>query len=377
MAIEIRFATPEDADRCNEFHNRCYGSNRTASQWKWEFCSHPHKGRVVPFVLAEVNGRVVGTQALIPIAMIDAEEVFWTAKLEETLVDPAYRRYQVFIQMYEKLFRYAEEHGLVSIWGFTEIPQVFEGLLGFQIPANTQQLFRPLRRSSVSQLLEQYLGQDRQKRPRVLRGPGEPLCAAAATFGSSLIAGLRGWRPVVRGLELETLRDAPDLGASLSARFVRQWGGATINRDQPYLRWRLFENPYVRSTVRAASLDGQLVGWVAYALDDSSMGYLVDLFVATEEADPRLAEKVTRVLLFDAVDRLRKAGTAGIRSWHLNDHPYEKALLRATSAAGFFRINRGSGGMVVCPHLDVVGRPSLRSFDNWFVSRLYSEGLLG
>ena len=25
----------------------------------------------------------------------------------------------VFIQMYEKLFRYAEEHGLVSIWGFT------------------------------------------------------------------------------------------------------------------------------------------------------------------------------------------------------------------------------------------------------------------
>ena len=195
MAIEIRFATPEDADRCNEFHNRCYGSNRTASQWKWEFCSHPHKGRVVPFVLAEVNGRVVGTQALIPIAMIDAEEVFWTAKLEETLVDPAYRRYQVFIQMYEKLFRYAEEHGLVSIWGFTEIPQVFEGLLGFQIPANTQQLFRPLRRSSVSQLLEQYLGQDRQKRPRVLRGPGEPLCAAAATFGSSLIAGLRGWRP--------------------------------------------------------------------------------------------------------------------------------------------------------------------------------------
>ena len=377
MEIEIRYATPEDADRCNEFHNRFYGSNRTVSQWRWEFCSHPHKDRVVPFVLAEVNGCVVGTQALIPIAMIDTEGVFWTAKGEEALVDPAYRRYLVFIQMYKNLFQYAEEHDLVSIWGFTPSPRVFEKLLGFQTPAYTRQLFRPLRRSSVSQLLEQYLGQDRQKRPRVLRGPSEPICAAAATSVSSLIAGLRGWRPRVRGLELETLRDAPDLGASLSARFVRQWGGATVNRDQPYLRWRLFENPYVRSTVRAACLDGQLVGWVAYALDDSSMGYLVDLLVATEEADPRLAEKITRVLLFDAVDRLRKAGAAGIRSWHLNDHPYEKVLLRATSAAGFFRINRGGGGMNVHPHLDVVGRPSLRSFDNWFVSRLYTEGPLG
>ena len=48
MEIQIRFATPEDAEGCNEFHNRYYGSNRTVSQWKWEFCSHPHKGRVVP-----------------------------------------------------------------------------------------------------------------------------------------------------------------------------------------------------------------------------------------------------------------------------------------------------------------------------------------
>ena len=85
----------------------------------WQIFRATLKGRVVPFVLAEVNGRAVGIQALIPIAMIDAKEVFWTAKLEETLVDPAYRGSRVFIQMYEKLFRYAEEHGLVSIWGFT------------------------------------------------------------------------------------------------------------------------------------------------------------------------------------------------------------------------------------------------------------------
>ena len=85
----------------------------------WQIFRATLKGRVVPFVLAKVNGHVVGTQALIPIALIDAEEDFWTAKLEETLVDPAYRGSRVFIQMYEKLFRYEEEHGLVSIWGFT------------------------------------------------------------------------------------------------------------------------------------------------------------------------------------------------------------------------------------------------------------------
>ena len=167
-------------------------------------------------------------------------------------MDPAYRRSLVFIQMCQKFFRYEEEHGLVSIWGFTPSTQVFERLLGFQIPANTRQLFRPLRRSSVSQLLEQYLGR---------------------TVKASQGATGAGRTALRRGRDVRLIPDcwvawlAPrgaGARAGDGARCSRPWGflvrplhapvgWATVIRDQPYLRRRLFENPYVRSTVRAAS----------------------------------------------------------------------------------------------------------------------------
>ena len=379
MAAHIRYATPADAADCNAFHNHYYRTSRSVGQWKWAFCSSLRNGPMVPFVLAEDGGRVVGTQAMIPIPMIDGGGVFWTAKSEETLVDPAYRRCGLFFRMYQRLLCDAKEQGIVSVWGFTWASRVLESLLGFEGPATTRQLFRPLSTKGVRLLLDRYLGSNGQRRPKAVRLLGHRLCGAVATSASSMVSAVSSMtaRSVgVPGLHLTTLTAPPERAEELCAAFVRQWGGATIFRDANYLRWRFFENAFVRATVRAAYFDDQLVGWIAYALDEDSIGYLVDTIVATGDSDRRAAQEVARVLVGDAVRRLQKAGALGIRAWHVNDHPFDRMLRRELKRGGFYLISKGEP-MVVYPRLGKTAQPSLRRFDNWFVSRAYTQGPLG
>jgi len=334
---------------------------------------------MVPFVLAEDGGRVVGTQAIIPIAMIDGDGVYWTAKSEETLVDPAYRRCGLFHRMYQRLLCDAKEQGIVSVWGFTWASKLLESLLGFEAPARTRQVFRPLSTRGVRLLLDRYFGSNGQRRPKAVRLLGDGLCGAVATSASSIVSAVFSMTATsagVRGLHLRTLTAPPERADELCAAFVRQWGGATIFRDANYLRWRFFENAFVRATLRAAYFGDQLVGWIAYALDEDSIGYIVDAIVATGDSDRRVAQAVARALVRDAVRRLQKAGALGIRAWHVNDHPFDKMLLHVLNRVGFYLISRGES-MVVYPRLGKTVQPSLRRFDNWFVSRAYTQGPLG
>ena len=106
--ITIRFAQTTDAESANRFHNLHYGTTRTVTQWLWEFDRSPAANGALPFVIAEFEGRIVGTQALILIDMIDQSGGFVTAKSEETLVDPSMRGRNLFARMYVPLLEYTQ-----------------------------------------------------------------------------------------------------------------------------------------------------------------------------------------------------------------------------------------------------------------------------
>jgi GNAT superfamily N-acetyltransferase len=376
--MRIRLATPEDALACNAFYNQYYTDKRTLDQWKWEFCSSLYRGPMVPFVLVEDGGRVVGTQAMIPVPMIDNQGTFWTAKSEETLVDPHYRGKRLFARMYELLFDYAKRNDIQAIWGFTPAERAFKRL-GFAVPGGTSQLFRPFSGRSVKILSDRYYAR-KEKAQRsalkiiggVLAGTGLSIVSSALYLSQQIVER----RTFKEGLHLKTLADPPEEIGELSVSFVKQWGGATIFRSADYLRWRIFANPHVSAMVRAVYMSNQLLGWVIYALDDDSMGYIVDLMAIADSADELSAIAVTKILLRDAVKRLQKAGAVGVRAWQINDHPFGRLVAQPMKRMGFFLMRRGHQ-VVVYPQLDTIERQSLNFFDNWYITRLYTQGLLG
>ena len=125
---------------------------RSLNQWNWTFQNKLFPELELAFIVAEDGGKIIGTQALIPIQMIDKDGIYWSAKSEETLVDVNYRGQGLFEKMYSKAFEVSKMYNFQSIWGFTPARKAFLGV-GFEIPMDTSQLFKPLRLKCVNVLL--------------------------------------------------------------------------------------------------------------------------------------------------------------------------------------------------------------------------------
>ncbi|MDD4051607.1 MAG: GNAT family N-acetyltransferase, partial [candidate division Zixibacteria bacterium] len=246
--MEIRLIAAGEEEICNAFHNQFHHQNRTVSQWRWEFASNSPSGAPIPYAVVNDGGKIVGTQAFIPIRMVDRRGIYWTAKSEETLVDPNYRGQGLFEKMYALLFKYAEEQNLTHIWGFSAAIKAFTRL-GFTVPGVTQQLFIPFSTRSVAAVLAGEHGDDAEGGRSGMKTHALRMGGIAARMISAVRVGMTS-RQVPAGLRIQTMDEPHPQCGDLCQRFIEQWGGTTIYRDADYMRWRLFENPYVRGIVR-------------------------------------------------------------------------------------------------------------------------------
>lgn len=357
--MQVEFLKDDDIEECNDFHNRAYGSNRTLKQWHWQF--DPLLGGKRPFVVAKEGGRVVGTQALMPITMLDAAGELLTAKSEETLVNPSMRGKGVFQKMYEPLTAYAREQGVKAIWGFTPAHKAFEGI-GFYVPDRTSQLVHPLSVRAAAAFGDSV-------------GTGLRRVAMGAAIGAaSLVSAARVALASDRtsGIHLEVLEQPPAEAGAFCREFVRGWGGVTILRDQAYLKWRYYDNPAVRATLLGAYRGETLVGWVAYSLDEASIGYIVDAIVLRTED----AQQILHALMLQSVLALRSAGAVAIRSWRLNAHPFDQLISKVARSLGFYLLRRGEP-VVLYLAQGKDAAASLSVWDDWFVTRAYTQGEVG
>jgi hypothetical protein len=176
--------------------------------------------------------------------------------------------------------------------------------------------------------------------------------------------------------EIRTLGVPPADCGEVCERFVSQWGGTTIYRDADYLRWRLFGNPWLKATVRGLYDAGQFRGWAAYGMADDGMGYLADLLVTTDESSTMSAEDMVVRLLADCVIGTRRMGAVGIRGWQVTPHPFDRLVARMAKRLGFYHIQRG-GPAVVYSTSHGRRRNRNRQFQDWYVTRIFTEGLLG
>lgn len=370
--MEVRLVAAGEEEACNAFHNRFHLENRTLLQWRWEFASNPFGRTSIPYAVVRDGGNIVGTQAFIPIRMIDRNGIYWTAKSEETLVDPDCRGQGLFEKMYELLFRYAEEQSFAYIWGFSPAIKAFTRL-GFTVPGVTQQLFIPFSSRSVSTMLTKQRGGETGSARAQMKSHIIRLGSVAARMISVAKITLTN-RRLPSGLQIRTMAESnPQIGI-LCQQFIEQWGGTTIYRDADYMRWRLFENPYVRGIVRGIYERDQLLGWVVYTLGDDGLGYLVDIMVGCD-ATRYEPSNLVRALLLDAVLGTRNMGATGIRGWRVNEHPFDRLVCKTARQIGFYHIKHGHAMVKYdCPAARA--RVAHEKFDDWYVTRIYTEGVL-
>lgn len=371
--LQVRLVEDSEMKACNQFHNQFYKKSRSFDQWQWEFKSNLYDSSSIPFAVAVNQGQIVGTQALIPIQMIDRTGIYWTAKSEETLVDRQFRGTKLFERIYSVLFNYAKEHNFVNIWGFTPATKALTRL-NFSIPGRTEQLFIPFSQKAISMLLAKGPSGTQSTVKRSLRNivahAGGRIAQSVGAFKISMQR-----RVKLTGLKLENICHPTDETAEVCQRFIDRWGGKTIYRDSNYFKWRFFTNPYVRSNIAGIFFEKELLGWVAFSLGDDGMGYLIDLMLNGDES--RIStESLVRELLLEAVIRIRNMGAKGIRGWHVNDHPFDRIVTRVAKKVGFFHIKRGHAFVLF--NCDAgSSRSSADNFNEWYITRAFTQGLHG
>ena len=371
--MECRLLNFEEFSPINSFYNNYYRKNRTLDQWRWEFVSPARSfGLPLPFAVICDGEKVAGTQALIPIRMIDQDGVFWSAKSEETLVDPAYRGQNLFSLLYEPLFDYARRNNILAIWGFTPARRAFEKL-GFSVPVKTGQLFLPFSFRFLPMAMEN---------PRAWP---LGLLALAGSQGLSFLGGIRNFFQITGSQEeikILTAAEPPEEAGILCERFIKTWGGVTIYRDADYLAWRFYENPYLRPICLKAIQADRLVGFLAFCMTPDRMGYLVDILAvpgregcSTAEIY-RLTRSVISKMVSEAVRRLGAMGALGVRAWSVTEHPFARIVRRELQGHGFWFFPRGHD-MIFKVISGLPERPGLSNTHEWYITRVFSEGSTG
>lgn len=365
--MDIRLATVTDGPSCNNFYNRIYERQRTDKQWLWEFAHRIPEKVELPFVYATEGSNVIGTQALIPIRFLDSDGVFWTAKSEETLVDPSMRGQNVFSRMYDLAFDVARNGEYKSIWGFTPAERAFTRI-GFEIPTHTKQIICVIGLGGTSTITKD----------RMSLGPASrsllPLVDLAMLSWSIVLRIVTGWKN--RKIEIVTLENSGEINDRLSKDFISTYGGTTILRDSSYLRWRFFENPYCKATVLAAVMNREICAYLAFSVDAGGRGQIIDVIAGNSSHDIGVDRMALRGLISEALRRMRRMGAKSVRGWTLNDHKFDQLIRRLYYQAGFVKVSRGSA-VVLHTNFGQAARKDHSDFSNWYVTRAFTEGTHG
>lgn len=366
--VVFKRAKESDAQRCNAFYNRIYKIDRPLSGWLWEFTEHAENGSELPFILIEHEQAVVGTQAYIPLEMIDVEGVFPTGKSEETLVDPSMRGKQMFRRLYEHLFEVSQQDSIHGLWGFTPAGKAFRKV-GFKTPATVSQLFKPLSSDFVSHMRAAGAQKSGSSATTLWR------IAGALAVGTSWFHRPFKLDPLI---DLVELSKAPDWAEDISKAFIAEWGGVSLHRSRQYCDWRFFRNPYAQCRFWAVHENDTPVGFVVTAMHADVL-YVVDILL-TSKTSSGVFEKATPSLITNVLKSLEKIAknshASGLRAWHGSNHPFALMILKSAKRLGWFHYRHGNE-IVLWRNKGLSPNRLPEDPDQYYITRAFTEGHMG
>src|SRR5262249_49510666 len=103
------------------------------------------------YIIAEADGKIVGTQAAMPIPLVAMGRIVPSAKSEDTLIHVRFWGKAVFARMIDVLNISLARNKIAALWGFTAAISSYRKV-GFDVPVRTSQIVRCLRSDAAAVL---------------------------------------------------------------------------------------------------------------------------------------------------------------------------------------------------------------------------------
>lgn len=346
MNIQFRLATDRDAASIAAFLAGRQGRRMTVGEWRWEFMRFPE---LSVFALAVHEGRLVGTQAMLPVHLNRDGKALLTSKSEASYVEPEYRGKGVF----EGLYRFAEveceKRGHVLIWGFTSAVRVWKESLNFGLVTPCIQELR-LQLGAKYRLFNRF--------SRLSRGLWDALAAVGAIRQQHVLPGA-----------IYEVKAALENEADMVALYegVRKSHGIHfhLQMDTAYVNWRIRDNPNLKYTVEYLYQGQDLVGYYVYSMD----GRIAKVSDITYK-DSERAEVCLRALLVS----VRKRGASSIYYFGNDDSGLNGTTFGTLEAWGGVKTRSSWANLVLKRNL-VCDEEGLYDTSGWHLNGLWTEGI--
>lgn len=353
--VKYRLASTEDYENINSFYNRIYNENRTLEQFLWEFHNCPF-GKSI-YVIAEDNGKIIGTNCVIPIDLITANnQIIRSGKSEDTLVDPEYRGQKIFYKIYEFLFEKCKETNIQVIWGFTSATKPFKQL-GFEIPYDHEQALM------VNNLRKSY---------SFLKSlnPKNKTADKIKIFGLcflSKIKTFKGLKSSTSTFKVEKT-DKVILGIEdlIAKNQKTKPGSFAIHQTKDFQEWRIYSNPnFYKTHTYCVKKDNNLIALIVFNSHPNQIAY-----ICQSTFHPDLTSFEKEKILRTATKMLFKEGIFLVRTWVFNTNDINRNEISTFKNAGYIHLNRGIG--LVWKELDKIDIIP----ENFFLSRIATQGTI-
>lgn len=352
--VNYRLAKESDYEKINAFHNRIYKSNRTLEQFYWEFHNCPF-GKSI-YVIAEDDDKIVGTNCVIPIELIDRNNrKILSGKSEDTLVDPDYRGQKIFYKIYEFLFEKCREANIDVIWGFTSAIKPFTKL-GFEIP------FNHLQSLSVNHISKSY---DYLKS----LNPSNKLLDKFKILGLCVFSKMKGIDQFKKSNSEYTINENQREVKGVDGLISRNLSTAevlfAINQSSQFQNWRIYDNPNFHKvhTYRFLNKDQETMALIVFNSHPNQIAY-----VSQSTFHPALKPDEKTHILQHATGRLFSDGIHLVRTWHFRTNSLNRDEIETFNSSGYTVLNRGLG--FVWKELRNVNLNP----NNFFLSRIATQG---
>ena len=268
--MRIKEIKKADVGEAVKLHNSTYNDKRTAEQWIWEYGSQYPELSVFTIVKND-DGKIVGTQGMIPIYININGAVVLSGKSESSLLHPSCRGGDLFKKLYEYAMSLCEKKKMSCIWGFTTAVRVWRNKLGFSVFEDAiceSRLILNLRKF-ISSILKSNTSLILKMRDSAM---------AIFLFPNSVVKRYthRIPRQAVENVSIEEkLRSINDISELYEHLRAETKNLIHLSQDEKYINWRVLRNPNVNYITLFAYKNNSLEAYCYFSVNKNE-AHLVD-----------------------------------------------------------------------------------------------------
>lgn len=351
--VDINTISLSQAREFVDFHNSFYGTKRKPDHWIWQY-KHYEPDKAV-FTIARDKGKLIGTQAMMPVYMKIGEERILTGKSENTLLLPEYRGMNIMDDLYKYAIDLCKKRGFEFIWGFTSAVKAFRKF-GFSVYPIIEIYNRP-GLNFVSSLICRFK-------------TSRPLWLKIASSGKYVLHYLKN----LRYLTIPNIQQQPDYQVSNNIINISQINNLqdklmtkyksfiTPYIDSKYIDWRIRRHPFLKYQEYQVLKNGILQAYAFVGLGEEAVS-ISDLFSGDEHATSILLHRIIK-------DNIIKSGQFKI---FLNSHYVAgKNTIKICNKFGFYPLQSTSNLVV----RDISGNKheEISKVERWNITGIWTEG---